>query len=231
MLRIARRTGVIVSLVAVASAGPAFAGGFGDPLTSSDTTVVIRTSDLRLNTGVPVSVTSLQWGTGAFPSGCVPLDDGRSKGRPAPRSFYREILAKPDVRWQSAVYGYGSVDSALRSYEQLLDGSLSTCSGEVPQAESPNGDAVPSTATMTARMLPNTAADRPRFTVSTSWVIDDPGAAPDGAVDRYSYSCAMLVNDAIIDVVLFQPTPISAARKAEVRRLTNVVGSRYSAHP
>lgn len=228
------RVAVIASVVVAVAAGalvcavPAQAGGFGDPLTSTDKAIIIRTTDLRADAGEPISVASLQWGKGVAPSGCVLLDAGKSKGRPAPRSFYREILAAPGVRWQNAIYQYPTVDAAIRSYEQLLDGSLATCTGQSAVTENADGDKVASTSTMSSRMLPNTSQDRPRFTVSTGWVMQDPASAPRGAADRYSYTCFMLVDKAIVDVTVFAPKPISAAQKADVLRITNVVGKRYA---
>lgn len=214
--------------MAVAAAPPALAGNFGDPLTKQDKSIILRPADLTGSARHPQSVTSLQWGNDTAPTGCVRLDDGASVGNVAPRAIYRDIKVNRKLSWQNAIFEYTTAADAQASFDALRQHATAACNASKRVNQTADGDRTPVAVTTSTREGAG-AGGRPHVVVESSEVLVDPAHAPKLARSLYGLHEFVLAGTGIVDVTIWQQTPMSARQRAQAAALSDVVAARYIA--
>lgn len=188
---------------------------------------VITTSDLTSATGkVKEQMTNALGPT--IPTGCALLDSGKTaNGRNSLSTIFGELTYRNGATWQSTVWTYRTSTAAKASFATLQSQSLAVCNHAFEGLIGDDGADMPAVVVDRARKVPG--GTQPRFTVADSQILTDPANARPGYANSFRYAVFTLVDDAIVQVNLFQKDPISGAQRADAGRAATAVATRYAA--
>jgi hypothetical protein len=188
---------------------------------------VITTDDLSSPTGKVTDVSDNAQGP-TIPSGCSNVNSGRiSSGRNSLSTILGEIDYSNGTTWQSSVWTYRTPDAARASFAKLQSSSLVLCNDSFTGLIGDDVADMPAVLVDRAKKVPG--ATQPRFAVATSQVLTQPATARPGYTNEFSYAVFTVVDDAIVQVNVFQPKPVTTAQRADAGRAATSVAKRYAA--
>ena len=187
---------------------------------------VITPADLTTPTGKVMDSMTNEMGR-TIPTGCSNVNSGKTaSGRESLSTVFGEIDYRNGTTWQSTVWTYRTDAAARASFVQLQDQTLKLCNDRF--AGLIGDDVADMPAVLVDRAQKLSGGTPPRFAVSRSQVLTDPANARPGYSNAHYYTVFTLVDDAIVQVNVFQVDRLSAAQRADARRATTAIAMRYS---
>ncbi len=210
-----------VALGALFMASPAYAGDTGSA------SYLMTADDLRGDFG-PVRESFTNDLGRVLPSSCdVPSSGSGPVGRASVSAPFSEVDFADGHVFQNTVYLYRTPSAARASFTLLESRTLAKCRGAAYTPFGDDEEIVPQVSAAGARRLPPVGGD-PRFSFGQSLILLDPTSAPPGYTDEYGYGVYTLVDNAIVQMQAYSTSPISAATRADLRRVNEVVSRRFA---
>ena len=188
---------------------------------------VITAADLSTPTGKVADVSSNAQDS-SIPSSCSNVNSGRTaSGRNSLSTIEGELDYRNGTTWQSTVWTYRTPAAAQASFAKLQTQTLSLCNDSFTGLIGDDVADMPAVLVDRARRLPS--GTQPRFSVASSIVLTDPANARPGYTNNFRYTVFTRIDDAIVQVNMFQGKPVTAAQRADAARATTAIAKRYAA--
>ena len=192
---------------------------------------VITPSDVKVTGKLDNAFTNALGPT--IPQSCTSFSgQGSADGRESLSTILGEFTTKDGSTWQSSVWTYKTPAAARRSYEQLKQRSIARCNDLYDGLIGDDEPDMPAVQNQRSAVIPKAAAPRSpyqRFFAANTTMLLDPANARPGYQDSFGYATFALVEDAIVQVNLFQNTPVTPAQRLDSTRALNAISARYAA--
>ena len=188
---------------------------------------VITAEDLSTPTGRIADASSNAQGP-SIPSSCSNVNSGRTaSGRNSLSTIMGEVDYRNGTTWQSTVWTYRTPAAAQASFAKLQTQTLTLCNDSFTGLIGDDVADMPAVLVDRARKVPS--GTQPRFSVASSLVMTDPANARPGYTNNFRYTVFTRIDDAIVQVNMFQGKPVTAAQRADAARATTAIAKRYAA--
>lgn len=192
---------------------------------------VITPSDVKVAGAVNDESTNALGPT--IPQACTSFSgQGTADGRESLETINGSFATKSGASWQSSVWTYKTAAAARRSYDQLKQRSIARCNDLFTGLIGDDEADMPAVQNQRSAVIPKSAAPRSRyqrFFAANTTMLLDPATARPGYQDTFQYATFALVGDAIVQVNLFQNTPVTPAQRTSSVRALNAISARYAA--
>ncbi|MGA1147115.1 MAG: hypothetical protein ACO3YU_08970 [Candidatus Nanopelagicales bacterium] len=227
MIRRSLSTAAVSLLLAVAIAPVSLARD----LEPGEAQWVLTPADVKLTGKVDESFTNALGPS--IPQSCTSLSgQGSADGRESLSTIFGEVRGNDGTTWQSSVWTYKTPAAARRSYDQLKQRSLARCNDLYNGLIGDDVPDMPAVQNQRSAVLPKSTAPRSRFqrffSANTTMLLDPAKARP-GYEDTFEYATFALVGNAIVQVNMFQNTPVTPAQRTMSARVLNAISARYAA--
>lgn len=188
---------------------------------------VITPDDLSTPTGRVMDSMTNEIGR-TIPTGCSNVNSGKTaSGRNSLSTVIGEIDYRNGTTWQSTVWTYRTNAAARASFRQLQARSLKLCNDRFSGLIGDDVPDMPAVLVDSAQKVPG--ATQPRFSVSTSQILTDPENARPGYSNAHSFRIFTLVDNAIVQVNVFQVNRVTMAQRDDAGHATTAIAQRYAA--
>ena len=226
------RVAILMTAATVASSLVFAIGAQARDLAPGEFEWTLSTDDVTTSSGRVVDDYTNALGK-TIPDACTSVTSGRSAaGRESNETIVSNISYASGTTWQSTVWNYTDERAARASYQQLRTRAIARCNSTFTGLIGDDTPTMPAVQEQSSRIIPRSVApssDFPRVAVASSTVLIDPAKALPGYSNNFVYSIYTLVEDAVVEINVFQGEPLTSEQRSNALKAADGLAKRYAA--